>query len=76
MDGQQFGAGILELSPGLGTWTNGVEPVGRNRFDPLFASGHKGESAERMAIAFRAVARRFSTAAMRNSERAWKGIVW
>jgi hypothetical protein len=75
MDGQQFGDGLFELSPGLDAGTNGIEPVGGNGFDTLFASGHEREGAERMTIAFGAVARGFSTAAMRNSERAWKSIV-
>jgi len=75
MDDQQFGGDIFEPSPGLEAWTNGVEPVGGNDFDSLFASGHEGESAERMTIAFRAVARRFSTAPIRNRQRARKSIV-
>jgi hypothetical protein len=75
MDGQQFGGDLFELSPSLDAWTNGIEPVGRNGFDTLFARGHESEGAKRMTIAFGAVARRFSTAAMGNRERAWKSIV-
>jgi len=75
MDGQQFGGDLFELSPGLDAWTNGIDPVGGNGFDWLFASDHEREGAERMTIAFGAVARGFSTAAMGNSERAWKRII-
>jgi hypothetical protein len=56
-------------------WTNGVEPVGRDGLDTFLAGGHEGESGEGMTIAFGAVARRFSTAAMRNSERTWQSVV-
>ncbi|HEV2444369.1 MAG TPA: hypothetical protein VGS58_00545 [Candidatus Sulfopaludibacter sp.] len=33
------GGDIFELSSGLDAWTNGVEPVGRNGLDTLFAGG-------------------------------------
>jgi hypothetical protein len=75
VDSQQLGSDLFELSPGLNARTNGVEPVGRDRFDPLFAGGHEGESGERMAVAFSAVARGFTTAAIGNRERARKGIL-
>ena len=68
IDGQQFGGHILELPTGLDAWTNCVEPVGRNVFDSLLASGHKSEGGERMTIALGAVARRFAATAMRNRE--------
>jgi len=73
VDRQQFGRDAFELSSGLDTWTNGVEPVGRNGLDALFAGGHEGEGGERMTITFGTVAGRFSAAAMGNRERAWEG---
>ena len=56
--------------------TDDVEPIGRNGLHSLLAGHHEGERGKRMAVALGAVARRFSTAPMRNGERAWEGILW
>lgn len=72
---QQFGGSIFKVPTRVDSRTNRVQPLGRNRFDALFASGHEREGPERMSLAVGAMTRRFTAAAMGKCERAWKCVI-
>ena len=63
VDQLQFGSGLLETAASRDPRTNGIQPFSGNRLDALFAAGHKGKSAERMAVTVGAMTGRLTTAA-------------
>lgn len=74
VDEQQFGGGLLKVPARLDPRTNGVEPVGGNGLDTLFAAGHESKGPERMAVTADAMTGGFSAAAVGKRKRAGKSV--
>jgi hypothetical protein len=75
MDPQQFGGGFLEVSAGLNSRTNHVDPIRGNGLDTLFAAGHECEGPERMALPYGAMTGRLTAAATGERQRSRKRVV-
>lgn len=68
IDQQQFGGGFFKVAARIDSRANRVQPVGRNGFDTLFATGHEREGPEWMTLTVGTMTGGFTAATMGECE--------
>jgi hypothetical protein len=74
VDGEQLSDCVFARAAGLHGWANGLNPVGGDRFDALFAADHERERTQRVASAVGAMAGWLAATSIREHERTRESI--